>query len=652
MCGFLTWFQVKPEAWAGGQRQLQAMALKSITHRGPDDEGEFVSQGAWMGFRRLSILDLSPAGHQPMLFRGGNNVLTFNGEIYNYRELAKLIPNMENDSTGDTSVLGELLAKEGMGPTLAMLRGMFAFAWWDEKERTVYAARDGFGIKPLYYHLKPNGDLLLGSELRALHQLAQLHGDLSPVGINQYFRWGAVQAPNTILAEIYCLPPGHTLVWKDGGIKIEPWFVQEWPLSVPQVRQEKELVSETRETILNSVKAHLVADVPVGVFLSAGLDSSILAASMRHLGQEHVSAFSIGYEENAGVPDESDVAEKTAEHLGCSFHRLRLRSDDLEELLDQYLAQLDQPTGDGLNTWLVSSMAAQHVKVALSGTGADEWFGGYRYLRLGQLAAAANFSGSTLERQIQKGLVLMNDHLPMKIRGHKAWKAAFYLLGGAGLSPTDWQAHARSIYPSAALAELLIETETELKEMTLATPERLAMELRLQRYGKREWLTQMLLADSQTYLANTLLRDADAVSMAHSLELRVPFVDKDVFELASRIPSQLKLKASTGKYILREAFKDILPEWIYGDKIKKTFTLPLMKWLRQPAIRAKVQDTLASECFRQRRWVNYSPAQRMIKRFFDSKEVSTLAWQECQMVWLMFVLESWSLNLTAGKLKL
>jgi asparagine synthase (glutamine-hydrolysing) len=624
MCGFLGWFRSSIHTpWREEERALQARALAAITHRGPDDGAEALTEQGWMGFRRLSILDLSDHARQPMRFEGARFTLTFNGEIYNYRELRGTLGDVELDSTGDTAVLGALIARDGIEHTLRHLRGMFALAWWDAQMHTLVLARDAFGIKPLYYRLRSDGALLYGSELRAV---AMLDGSarVSRPALAQFLRWGAVQSPETMLEGVQCLPPGHFLVWKDGHMHLKRWFEPHWPGKAAWVTDPAEQRRRVREGVQASVTAHLVADVPVGVFLSGGLDSTLMAACMRAAGQQRVKAFSIGYEENAGVPDETDAAERTAQFLGCDFIRERVSAASLEARLDRYFDDMDQPTGDALNTWLVSQVAAREVKVALSGLGADEWWAGYNYHRLVALAAKSPL-------QSAGGLARALDAvLPQALRGHRAWKAAFYALGGAGDHVAAWHAHARTIIPPAEVARLLHSPAEMSSSPALAV------------HAPDSWLHELLLHETHTYLANTLLRDNDVTSMAHSLELRVPLVDREVFDLAGKIPPEAKLTSLGGKRILREAFRELLPPWIYEDRRKKTFTLPLMKWMRMPQWQARIRDTLSSQRCRQRGLVDARATSAACDAYFNSTLDSKAAWPLSQRVWMLYVLEEWA----------
>ena len=639
MCGFLGWFKAAPTSWRADERAHAAKVLKRIHHRGPDDGHEAAGDGWWMGFRRLAILDLSTSGRQPMSFGGDRYTLTFNGEIYNYRSLKSTLSNRDWHSTGDSEVLGAMLESQRPEQVLSQLRGMFAFAWWDAQERSLVVARDHFGIKPLFYRLNGNGDLFIGSELRAVASLTGESPGLSKRALAQYFRWGAVQAPDTMLDGIECLPPGHLLRWREGKLSVERWFTPAWPAKESWITSHRDQLAETRKAVLASVEAHLISDVPVGVFLSGGLDSTLMAACMKHLGQTDVQAFSIGYEENAGVPDESDTAERTANYLGCRFTRERLTSDSLFSQLDGYFGSLDQPTGDALNTYLVSQVAARDVKVTLSGLGADEWFAGYNYHRLARLARMSPLTHIALGRVTGAGTRLVESLLPQRIKGHKAWKAMLYASGGAGQSAAEIHTLGRTILTPPRIARLLGTPLAEAHRCTEDHALRMEVIAHLAERAPDAWLHELLMMETETYLPNTLLRDNDCTSMAHSLELRVPLMDREIFDLAGRLPPSAKLSASTGKKIIREAFHDLLPPWINDDKQKKTFTLPLMKWMREPKWKARIMDTLTCsklDC------LDASEAKRLAESYFNDSTNTKAAWHLSQPVWMMFVLASWS----------
>ncbi|MEZ0277365.1 MAG: asparagine synthase-related protein, partial [Roseimicrobium sp.] len=305
----------------------------------------------------------------------------------------------------------------------------------------------------------------------------------------------------------------------------------------------------------------------------------------------------------------------------------------------------DQPTGDALNTWLVSQVAAKDVKVTLSGLGADEWFGGYNYHRLINLALRVP-AHAALGRVAGPLVRLAGKLLPAGVQGHRSWKALLYASGAAGTELAAMHAHARTIFNRAEIAALLQCPESKVDAISLRNELRDSLIENLSQRAPDGWLNQLLLLETETYLANTLLRDNDVTSMVHSLELRVPLVDREIFTLAGRIAPDAKLNMQGGKRILREAFADLLPEWIAKDTAKKTFTLPLMKWMRQPRWKERIMDTLTSREARDRGWLDASEVDRHLKRYYTATLDDKRAWRLSQTVWLMFVLESWA---RAGK---
>lgn len=610
-------------------------ALKTLTHRGPDDCGVENAADYAMGFRRLAIQDLSLASHQPMKFEGGRYCLTFNGEIYNFKQLRSGLPHVSWRSSGDTEVLGEWLTQRGLTETLDQLRGMFAFVLWDKSAKVVRAARDHFGIKPLYYSQSNSGTLILGSEWRSVHQVRGDSFELDTQALDDYLRTGSVAGTFTMSRSIHSLPPGHYLEWSQttGELKILPYvnLADWWSEDQPKFSPE-EALEQVRHGFANSVRAHLVSDVPVGAFLSGGLDSSLMVALMREAGQSEIKAFSIGYEGDAGVPDETSAAEETANYYQCDFTKLTLNSKSLFEKFDGYLSSLDQPTGDGLNTYLVSQLASSQVKTALSGLGADEWFAGYNYHRLIYLSKRAPFSWLSKIPLSRWGIGVLHPQLPTGLAEHKAWKAIQYASGFHGQSVASMQRAARTIFQSQERQSVYLSNE--LKKLAQNVPQA-GQDL------SQDWLKSLLLKETSTYLPDTLLRDNDFTSMAHSLELRVPCVDREIFELAGRVASADKLNLRQGKAVLRKAFEEILPPWIVEDKVKKTFTLPLMKWLQEPCWKERIYDTFQKSWFCDRGIFEIREVNKLLESLYTNKISDKRAWRLTQKVWLLFILESW-----------
>ena len=628
MCGFIGCFG------AVSSPERLTRALHSLAARGPDDEGCYQDAASWIGFRRLSILDLSLAGHQPMVFGNGRHVLAFNGEIYNHRELrTRLLAGVEHRSSGDTEVLGQLLERLPVEQVLAELRGMYAFLWYDTREQVLVAARDRYGIKPLYFHAA-EGRLALASELRALLEL-EVARDLDPSGLLDYLAVGSVQSPSSILREVINVPPGHRLQWSQAhGIKMEPWYRPSWQAKPAWMKGGMPAWREAvRKTVFASIQAHLESDVEIGVFLSGGLDSSLVASVMRHLGHGKLKAFSIGYEQDAGVPDESSIAARTADYLGAKFECEVITSADVLAGFDSYIQAMDQPTGDALNTYLVSRVAARSVKVAMSGVGVDEWFGGYTYHR----ALQAAWSAGLMRPGLNKVMPTMARLLCPKGLGrlHPIFLKASHL---AGLL------QAPDLIGIHTLARSFFRRDDFTDSQQLGglaawrgafTPD----ELRQDAPGSMRH--QLFALETSTFLQNTLLRDCDWSSMAHSLELRTPFVDQEVFELAAHLPPEAKLTCRSSKRVMRECFQDILPPWILDDRKKKTFTLPKMKWMREKAWAERIQDTLRSARWQDRGFMSRRATALALNDFYSTATAGDSGFLRSQKVWLLFVLEEW-----------
>ena len=628
MCGFAGCFGSVPSP--GRLKRV----LLALTARGPDDEGTYQDSAGWVGFRRLSILDLSPAGHQPMVFANGRYVLAFNGEIYNFRDLrTRFLAGVEHHSTGDTEVLGQMLERMPVENVLPELRGMFAFVWYDTREEVVVAARDHYGIKPLYFHSEVES-LYVSSEIRALLELG-IGRELNSAALLDCLSVGSVQSPGSILMGVRNLPPGHLLRWSQtDGLKMQGWYRATWKPKSEWMKGGMPAWREAvRETVFNSIRAHLESDVEVGVFLSGGLDSSLVASAMRHLGHTKLKAFSIGYEQDAGVPDESSTAARTAEYLGADFECEIITSAGLLSDFDSYIRAMDQPTGDALNTYLASRLAARSVKVAMSGVGIDEWFGGYTYHRALQRARETGLTHPLLRMAMpalerlfaEKGLGRYHPGF------HKAGQLARLLKSG---SLIDIHTTVRSFFKQHELADSPLlggfdawPAPYSEEELTTVAPD--------------SFRHRLFALETRTFLQNTLLRDADWASMAHSLELRTPFVDTGIFELAATLPPEAKLTPASGKHVIRECFKDILPPWILDDKKKKTFTLPKMKWMRENAWRERIQDVLRSDRFRNRGILSQRATEQALDDFYSHSFTGISGFLASQKVWILFVLEEW-----------
>jgi asparagine synthase (glutamine-hydrolysing) len=527
----------------------------TLVHRGPDSSGEFSDEGVALAARRLSIIDLE-TGDQPVANENGTLHVVQNGEIYNYRELRRDLERAGHSfrTQGDTEVLLHLYEEHG-DRFAERLRGMFAIAIWDASHRRLVLARDRFGIKPLYYRHADN-ELAFASELRALPR-----GEIDLDALEAFLAFNSIPAPLTIFREIRKLPPGHLLIWEDGHIELRR-FARPAPLEELREDEEAELVEELRSRLRDSVRAHLVSDVPVGVLLSGGVDSAFLAALAAQEGSEPLRTFSIGFEERSF--DELAGARLVAERYGTQHQELVLRPD-AALLLPALADAFDEPFADSsaLPAYLVSQLAANDVKVALSGEGGDELFGGYYTYaadllaeRVGGLARLARplverlpTSSSKASFDYKAKRFVRAAHLP-SLERHHGWKEIFSpelraeLTGrGSAFDPVD------------LLRDRYRETE-----------------------GADE-LARLQDVDLGIYLVDDLLVKTDRASMAHSLEARVPYLDTVVTNLALALHTRHKIRGFSKKVLLRKAAAPLLPREIVHGK-KRGFSIPAAAWLR------------------------------------------------------------------------
>jgi len=528
---------------------------RCIAHRGPDDAGMWSAADGRVAFahRRLAILDLSPAAHQPFISADARFVITYNGEIYNFRELRNELVSAGDRfrSKSDTEVILAGYARFGSG-FVERLRGMFAFAIWDERERTCLVARDRFGIKPFYYSMA-GGRLAFASTVRALVLAGSAGIDPDPIAVQQYFRSGSVAEPRTLLSDVKALEAGSIGTWSDGRFETRRY----WSISFePQDMSWNDAVARTRAALADSVRHHFVSDVPVGVFLSGGVDSNALVALASTLDLGELNTFSIAFPGESG--DEGPVARRSAAHFGTRHHEWAIDGQTGRELFERFVARADQPSIDGLNTYAVAKLARDRgLKVVLSGVGGDELFGGYKSFRRvpqltrlhrtleaagvsGVAAAAASLSGGAKGRRVREWLAapatIASGYEMFRgiFTGRESQQLASHFLGTDG------------------------DSSERLPDVAAGTPGDRISALELSRY-----------------MRNQLLRDADVMSMAQGLELRVPFLDNAVFDAVRVIPAALRHRA--GKRLLTSAVTE-LPSWIVNQP-KRGFLFPIERWI-------------------------------------------------------------------------
>jgi asparagine synthase (glutamine-hydrolysing) len=531
---------------------------KALQHRGPDDRGIFIApdRQATIAHTRLAILDLSSAGHQPMSTPDGRYWITFNGEIYNFQQLRQTLVSQGETfySQTDTEVILKLYQRLG-SDCVQSLRGMFAFAIWDDLEKTCFLARDPLGIKPLYYW-KSSSTLVFASELKSILATQLPSRCLSVDGLYGYLTSGSVPEPHTMIEGIYCLEAGHWLRWQAGELSQQRYWSMEF---TPAAIAQPEAIQIVRDALVDSVQHHFVSDVPVGIFLSGGIDSTAVVALARQTQTQDLRTYSIAFEEESW--NEGEVAQKVAHHFGTEHAEYTMTAALGRELFPQFLKTLDQPTIDGFNSFCVSQLARKDgTRVVLSGLGGDELFGGYlsfqkvpQMVRIGQkiqgLGAIRTAVGMGLERWGTSNRTRrLGDWLQQAptsatayscVRGiFSHWEACTLLQQYVG----DRVLPGRDRPPSPTLSSL--EDEVSFLELN-------------------------------RYMRNQLLRDSDVMSMSCGLELRTPLVDRVLLEAIAPIPSPIRLAA--GKQLLIQAVPD-LPSWVV-NRPKQPFAFPFDQWL-------------------------------------------------------------------------
>jgi asparagine synthase (glutamine-hydrolysing) len=598
ICGVLALDGCTPPA--GGAIDAMSAAL---AHRGPDGEGVFRDGPVALAARRLAVID-PPGGHQPAASEDGRVRVVLNGEIYNFRALRAELARRGHRlaGRGDTEILAHLY--EDHGPRfLPRLRGMFALAIWDARRRRLLLARDRFGIKPLLYALDERR-LAFASELRALLRLRDVPRALDPDALEQYLTCNCVLGDRTMLRAVRRLPPGHLLLAGRDGVRVERW-ARDLPAPAGALRQEPlpALAAEVRERLTDSVRAHLVADVPVGVLLSGGVDSGGLAAlAARELGAP-LRTFSVGFEEASF--DELGDARLVARRYGTDHRELTVGPEHAT-LLERVAADADEPRGDAtaLPYWLAARLAARDVKVVLAGEGGDELFGGYPTYTAARLGGAGPALAAALEPIVRR-VPSSDRRLSLDFRLRR-------LARGAGLGPLERHHAFKEIF-GAADRRALLHARRRGSADPLA-PHRAIWA------GTRgaEAVARLQAVDLGTFVADDLLLQTDRSGMAHGLEIRVPYLDPVVAELARSLPLRARLAGGRTKRVLRAALAPLLPREIVRGP-KRGFVAPAAAWLRGP-LRPLASDVLSEATLRRQGLVHPAAAAALLDRHVRRRE--------------------------------
>ncbi|MFN6994911.1 MAG: XrtA/PEP-CTERM system amidotransferase [Aquincola tertiaricarbonis] len=602
MCGITGVFDTR------GQRAVIPAVLRRMNdsqhHRGPDEGSVHVEPGVGFGHRRLSIIDVA-TGQQPLFNEDGSVVVVFNGEIYNYQSL---IPELQAlghrfSTKSDTEVIVHAWEQWGED-CVKRFRGMFAFALWDRNQQVLFMARDRLGVKPMHYAVLDDGMLLFGSELKSLMAHDGLRRDIDPLAVEEYFALGYVAEPRTIFRQALKLPPATTLLVRRGQPIPQPRVYWDVRFTLDNKASEEEACEELLRRLKESVKLRMIAEVPLGAFLSGGVDSSAVVAMMAGLSDGPVQTCSIGFADPQY--NESEFAQRVAERYRTDHHVDQVDSDDFD-LIDTLAALYDEPYADSsaIPTYRVCQLARQHVTVALSGDGGDETFGGYRRYKLHMMEERMRASLPASVRTPLFGFLgrvyPKADWAPRVLRAKTTFE---------GMARTSVQAYFHSMSQIREPARSRLYSQRLRSELGGYS----AMEVfrrHAARAGTDDPLALIQYIDMQTYLVGDINTKVDRASMAHSLEVREPLMDHELVEWAATLPSALKLQGGNGKKVLKKALEPALPhDVLYRPKMG--FAVPLARWFRGP-LKQRVRGSLLQGPMLDGGWFDPSVIRKMVE---------------------------------------
>ncbi len=620
MCGIAGFIRKDRDSSVDEREILLDKMCKVITHRGPDEQGTTVKGRAALGMRRLSIIDLK-GGQQPIYNEDGSKFIVFNGEIYNYRELKSELESLgcRFKTNSDTETI--IHAFEKFGPACVdKLRGMFAFAIWDKKDESLFIARDRVGKKPLFYSLLPNGDFVFGSELKTILAHGQISKEIDHSALDAYLTFGYVPEDFCIFNGVHKLLPGHFLTFKNGEVLTEEFWDFKYP-KIAEIRSEAEYIELLREKIYDAVKVRLISEVPLGAFLSGGVDSSAVVAMMSQILDKPVKTFSIGFNEDSF--DELKYARIAAKHFETEHHEFVVTPDLVDEI-DQLVWHFDEPFSDSsaLPTFMVSKLAREYVTVILSGDGGDELFAGYTRYQIDKKRSGLE----KLPNAIRSGLLKpLSESLPHGAKGKN-------FLYNTSLDPID--RYIDSVSQFGKLKKQGLYSAKFRESLSgLKSAEEVFRNI-AQSVSTGDPIDNLLYLDSKTYLPGDILTKVDRMSMAASLEARVPLLDQELIDLVTQsIPTALKLKGLETKYIFKKALEGIVPnEILYREK--QGFGVPINEWINDQ-LRERIHGTLLEKRSLERGY--FDP--KYIKRLLD--EHSNGRRDHSHPLWVLWMLELW-----------
>ena len=607
------------------EREILEKMNGAILHRGPDEDGFYVKENIGLAMRRLAIIDLS-GGQQPIYNQDKTKAIVFNGEIYNFQELRADLDKKGHQfyTNSDTEIIIHLYDEYGVD-CVQHLRGMFAFAIWDEVEKSLFIARDRVGKKPVLYSHQPNGDLIFGSEFQALLQHPRVSREVDNEAIHHYLSYLCVPAPLTAFKQIRKIEPGHWLIWKNGEIKTNRYWLPDFHNKIKITEQEAE--EETLRLLREATKMRMIAEVPLGAFLSGGVDSSVVVALMAEQSEKPVKTFSIGFEEE----DYSELkyAKKVAEHIGAEHHEFIVKPNAIE-ILPLLVEHYGEPYADSssIPTYYVSRETRKHVTVALNGDGGDESFAGYeRYLAM-RLSEKYHKIPSLLRKGLIESAVNLLPNSATKRRS-KAKDLKRFVKAASLPKVERYLSLVNAIDKSSKENIYTEDFKTQVKSADSAQ-------------FLKEWFDKTngngivdatMFTDQMTYLPNDLLVKVDIASMANSLEARSPLLDHKVIEFAASLPENLKLKGAENKSLLKKVGVRLVPREVLYRK-KMGFGVPIANWLRGE-LKDFLRDNLLSEKFAKRGILKQDVVEKMINEHLSGEK------DNYNQLWTILMLELW-----------
>lgn len=620
MCGITGFISKEKNMPIAEREHLLDRMCQIITHRGPDEQGTIVKDKAALGMRRLSIIDLK-SGQQPIFDCSGNLAIVFNGEIYNFQQLKEDLQKRGHKfkTNSDTETIVHAFEEFG-ADCVQHLRGMFAFAIYDFRDESLFIARDRVGKKPLFYAKTRNGNFVFGSELKTLIEHGEISKEIDFSALDSFLTFGYVPEEFCIFKDVHKLAPGAFLIYKHGEIKTQKYWDFNYSGEI-ETKSEAEFIEILREKIKEAVKVRLISEVPLGAFLSGGVDSSSIVGMMAQISEKPVKTFSIGFNEDTF--NELKFARVAAKHFNTEHHEF-IVTPDLVEIVDELVWHFDEPFADSsaLPTFMVSKLAREFVTVVLSGDGGDELFAGYtRYAIDKKRSGFAN-----LPRSLRKGILQpLSEALPHGAKGKN-------FLYNTSLDAVDRYIDSVSYFGKLKKSELYSNALRQNLNGNSDKAEKVFQEIAESILSVNP-TDKLLYLDSKTYLPSDILTKVDRMTMANSLEARVPLLDHELIEFVQKIPAELKLKGAETKYIFKKAMEGIVPnEILYREK--QGFGVPINEWINSQ-LKDRIHGVLSEKRTQERGYFNAKYIETLLDEHAKNRRDHSHA------LWILWMLELW-----------